>query len=89
LRRGDEFRECSSGRKRDPDRRSVAIANRISAIQALSSCEDASIDLNEPYVIAMGRLVKVRNFALLIDAFALSGVRGKLVILGEVRSAKP
>jgi glycosyltransferase involved in cell wall biosynthesis len=67
-----------------PEEKLVVIANPVDipSIQAQSS-EEATIDLDEPYVIAMGRLVKIKNFALLIDAFARSGLHGKLVILGE------
>jgi glycosyltransferase involved in cell wall biosynthesis len=36
-----------------------------------------------PYVVAIGRLVPNKNFALLIDAFADAGIPGTLVILGE------
>ena len=67
-----------------PQEKIVVIANPIDipSIRAQSH-EEATIDLDEPYVISMGRLVKNKNFALLIDAFARSGLRGKLVILGE------
>lgn len=67
-----------------PEEKVVVIANPIDvlSIQAQSH-EEATIDFGKPYVIAMGRLVKNKNFALLIDAFAQSGLRGKLVILGE------
>ena len=36
-----------------------------------------------PYVAAMGRLVPNKNFGLLVDAFARSGIAGRLVIMGE------
>jgi len=67
-----------------PEEKLVVIANPIDipSIQA-ESWEETIIDLHEPYVLAMGRLVKIKNFALLIDAFARSGLHGKLVILGE------
>jgi N-acetylgalactosamine-N,N'-diacetylbacillosaminyl-diphospho-undecaprenol 4-alpha-N-acetylgalactosaminyltransferase len=35
------------------------------------------------YVVAMGRLVPNKNFALLVEAFARSGFDGRLLILGE------
>jgi N-acetylgalactosamine-N,N'-diacetylbacillosaminyl-diphospho-undecaprenol 4-alpha-N-acetylgalactosaminyltransferase len=67
-----------------PKEKIVVIANPIdiSSIQAQSR-EKPFIDLNEPYVIGMGRLDRNKNFALLIGAFAESGLHGKLVILGE------
>ncbi|MDQ8755447.1 glycosyltransferase [Sphingosinicella sp. LHD-64] len=45
--------------------------------------EPDSLPVDGPYVVAMGRLVPNKNFALLIDAFADAAVPGKLVILGE------
>lgn len=36
-----------------------------------------------PFVMAMGRLVEKKNFAMLLDAFASSGIPGRLVIAGE------
>lgn len=38
---------------------------------------------DEPYVVAMGRLVPNKNFALLIDAFADAAIPGRLIILGD------
>lgn len=48
--------------------------------QMLGTCP---IVIDGPYIIAMGRLVENKNFALLIDAFAASRFRGKLVIAGD------
>jgi N-acetylgalactosamine-N,N'-diacetylbacillosaminyl-diphospho-undecaprenol 4-alpha-N-acetylgalactosaminyltransferase len=45
--------------------------------------EPVASPVDAPYVVAMGRLVPNKNFALLIDAFADAAVPGKLVILGE------
>lgn len=36
-----------------------------------------------PFVMAMGRLVEKKNFAMLIDAFARAAIPGRLVIAGE------
>lgn len=36
-----------------------------------------------PYLVAMGRLTATKNMALLIDAYAVSGVEVPLVIMGE------
>lgn len=36
-----------------------------------------------PYAVAIGRLVDNKNFALAIEAFAASGLPGRLVILGQ------
>lgn len=41
------------------------------------------LSLSEPYVMAMGRLVPNKNFAMLIEAFAKAGLDEKLLILGE------
>src|SRR5262249_29070510 len=62
----------------------VIVANPIdlASIQAQSR-ETGAIDQDETYIMGMGRLVVNKNFALLIDAFARSGLGGKLVILGE------
>jgi N-acetylgalactosamine-N,N'-diacetylbacillosaminyl-diphospho-undecaprenol 4-alpha-N-acetylgalactosaminyltransferase len=39
--------------------------------------------MDAPYVVTMGRLVPNKNFRMLIDAFARSGIDGKLLILGD------
>lgn len=46
---------------------------------------DAPVDLPyaRPLIVGMGRLVPNKNFAMLIDAFALLGVPGTLLIMGE------
>ena len=64
--------------------RTIAISNPVD-IAAISKQADAAplLAIDGPYVIAMGRLVQNKNFALAIEAFAASGVAGKLVILGE------
>lgn len=67
-----------------PDEKIVVIGNPID-LESISeqSREESPICPDEPYVMGMGRLVRNKNFALLIDAFARSGFCGKLVILGE------
>jgi len=54
----------------------------VEAIRA-KGAEAASIPLDPPFVVGVGRLVPNKNFRLLIEAFAASGVPGQLVILGE------
>jgi glycosyltransferase involved in cell wall biosynthesis len=69
-----------------PKKNIVVVTNPIdlTSIQMQSRETDpGELQLREPFVIGMGRLSVNKNFSLLIDAFALSGVRGKLVILGE------
>lgn len=43
----------------------------------------APISAARPAIVAMGRLVPNKNFPMLIDAFAQSGIAGTLLILGE------
>jgi glycosyltransferase involved in cell wall biosynthesis len=45
--------------------------------------EPPAIAVEPPFVMAMGRLVEKKNFAMLIDAFARSGIPGRLVIAGD------
>jgi N-acetylgalactosamine-N,N'-diacetylbacillosaminyl-diphospho-undecaprenol 4-alpha-N-acetylgalactosaminyltransferase len=64
--------------------RLVTIPNPVdvSVIEAKSR-EAPALDIGGPYVVAAGRLVKSKNFDMLIRAFALAGGSRKLVILGE------
>lgn len=64
--------------------RTIVIPNPIDfdAIRA-RAVGGAPIEIDPPYIVAMGRLVPNKNFAMLIDAFARSGIAGRLVILGE------
>lgn len=64
--------------------RLVTIDNPVDleAIRARAE-KPAELVLEEPYVVAMGRLAHNKNFALLIEAFGRAAVPGKLVILGE------
>jgi N-acetylgalactosamine-N,N'-diacetylbacillosaminyl-diphospho-undecaprenol 4-alpha-N-acetylgalactosaminyltransferase len=43
----------------------------------------APLPIDGPYAVTMGRLVPNKNFGMLVDAFARSGIAGKLVILGD------
>ncbi len=45
--------------------------------------EAPEVAIEGPYVLGVGRLVRQKNFALLVRAFAASGLDGRLVILGE------
>jgi N-acetylgalactosamine-N,N'-diacetylbacillosaminyl-diphospho-undecaprenol 4-alpha-N-acetylgalactosaminyltransferase len=47
------------------------------------SLETPEFAMDDVYVMAMGRLVENKNFALLIRAFAASDIDGKLLIVGE------
>jgi len=61
-----------------------AIANPVDhdAIAAQAAAP-ASLPIDGDYVVAAGRLVPNKNFALLVDAFAASGLPHRLVIMGE------
>jgi N-acetylgalactosamine-N,N'-diacetylbacillosaminyl-diphospho-undecaprenol 4-alpha-N-acetylgalactosaminyltransferase len=52
------------------------------AIEAAAG-ENSPLDVREPYIIAVGRLVSVKNYPLLIEAFARSGLSCRLVIAGD------
>jgi glycosyltransferase involved in cell wall biosynthesis len=54
----------------------------IDAILALAS-QPPALEIDSPYVFAVGRLVKSKNFAMLIRAFAAAKLSAKLVIAGE------
>ncbi len=67
-----------------PDERIVSIPNPtdVDAIRELSRAP-APIELGAPFIMSAGRLVKVKNFAMLMRGFALAGGDRKLVIVGE------
>lgn len=48
-----------------------------------ASRETSQLELTEPYIIAVGRLVSVKNYPLLIEAFAKSGLPCRLLIAGD------
>lgn len=50
---------------------------------AAMAAERPVLDIQGEYIVAAGRLVPNKNFPMLIQAFAQSGVPGSLVILGE------
>jgi N-acetylgalactosamine-N,N'-diacetylbacillosaminyl-diphospho-undecaprenol 4-alpha-N-acetylgalactosaminyltransferase len=73
--------QASFGVARD---RTIVIPNPIDfdAIRAQAEQGEA-LALQAPYVVAMGRLMPNKNLAMLIEAFARSGIGGTLLILGE------
>jgi N-acetylgalactosamine-N,N'-diacetylbacillosaminyl-diphospho-undecaprenol 4-alpha-N-acetylgalactosaminyltransferase len=67
-----------------PEEKLAVIANPVDLEGIRSkSAQWPEIPIDGRYVLGVGRLVKSKNFALLIQAFAASGFPGKLVILGE------
>jgi N-acetylgalactosamine-N,N'-diacetylbacillosaminyl-diphospho-undecaprenol 4-alpha-N-acetylgalactosaminyltransferase len=48
-----------------------------------SAAEVPSLEIDGTFVMGIGRLVPKKNFAMMIEAFARSGIEGKLVIAGE------
>ncbi|QTD55299.1 glycosyltransferase [Parasphingorhabdus cellanae] len=60
------------------------IANPVDTVHiARQALEKYPAHPDEPYIMAMGRLVENKNFSLLIDAFAASSITGKLIIIGD------
>ncbi len=60
------------------------IANPVDTTRiARQALEKYPAHPDEPYIMAMGRLVENKNFGLLIDAFATSSIPGKLIIIGD------
>ena len=67
-----------------PNARISVIANPIDLEEIRAQAESgAAIPVDGPYAVTMGRLTPNKNFGMLIEAFARSGIPGKLVILGE------
>jgi N-acetylgalactosamine-N,N'-diacetylbacillosaminyl-diphospho-undecaprenol 4-alpha-N-acetylgalactosaminyltransferase len=67
-----------------PREKIVVIDNPVD-IETISAraLETPEFQIEGPYVLAVGRLTKNKNFEMLIEAFARSGIEGKLVILGQ------
>lgn len=67
-----------------PATKIVSIPNPVDveAIQA-KALEAPAVRIDGPFIMSAGRLVKVKNFAMLVQAFAAAGGEGKLVIAGE------
>jgi N-acetylgalactosamine-N,N'-diacetylbacillosaminyl-diphospho-undecaprenol 4-alpha-N-acetylgalactosaminyltransferase len=64
--------------------RVITIPNPVDIEGIKRQARAASVlQVEAPYIVAVGRLVPVKNFALLLRAVALSGLPHKLVLLGE------
>jgi N-acetylgalactosamine-N,N'-diacetylbacillosaminyl-diphospho-undecaprenol 4-alpha-N-acetylgalactosaminyltransferase len=62
----------------------TVIANPIDLEDIRAQAENCPpVAIDGSYVVTMGRLVPNKNFGMLIDAFARSGIAGKLLILGD------
>ena len=60
------------------------IYNPINTARICERASEApSIELPQPYILGMGRLVPNKNFRLLIESYRSSGISENLVILGE------
>lgn len=67
-----------------PDDIISVIANPVDTAHiAGQALEKQPAHPDEPYIVAMGRLVENKNFGLLIDAFSAASVPGKLIIIGD------
>jgi len=62
----------------------TVIANPIDLDEIRTQAESgAPIPMEGSYAVTMGRLVPNKNFGMLIEAFARSGIAGNLLILGD------
>lgn len=67
-----------------PTDRLRVIANPIDVDGIRREAESgAPIEMAGPYVVTMGRLMPNKNFGMLIEAFARSGIAGNLLVLGD------
>lgn len=91
YRHADQVIAVSSGIAKDlsenygvPKRKITVISNPIDA-DMVRTLGASPMDVNHPrpLVVGMGRLVPNKNFAMLLEAFALSGATGTLLIMGE------
>jgi N-acetylgalactosamine-N,N'-diacetylbacillosaminyl-diphospho-undecaprenol 4-alpha-N-acetylgalactosaminyltransferase len=89
--RADRIIAVSKGVAEDLNRHFHVSPQRVTTIynpldvQAIrrAASEDCGVAVEGPYIVAAGRLQPVKNFELLVRAFAKSRVPGKLVIAGE------
>jgi glycosyltransferase involved in cell wall biosynthesis len=64
--------------------RVISIPNPVDVVSIKRlACEPKPIDIEEPYILAVGRLYGIKNFELLLRAVALSGLPHRVIILGE------
>jgi glycosyltransferase involved in cell wall biosynthesis len=69
--------------------RSRVIYNRVDADRICErALEEPSISVPMPYIVSAGRLTPSKNFRLLIQSYASSGIVDNLVILGEGEERK-
>ncbi len=62
----------------------TAIPNPVDIQSIHARGEEApAFEVDAPFVLAVGRLIEPKNFAMLIRAFAASGMDGKLVVAGD------
>ncbi len=62
----------------------IAIDNPVDVASITANAQKpVSLSVDGPYIVAVGRLTTVKNFALLIEAFGKSDYAGKLLIIGE------
>lgn len=67
-----------------PAEKLVSIPNPVDVASIQAKAREASaVRIEGPFIMSAGRLVKVKNFAVLVRAFAAAGGEGKLVIAGE------
>jgi N-acetylgalactosamine-N,N'-diacetylbacillosaminyl-diphospho-undecaprenol 4-alpha-N-acetylgalactosaminyltransferase len=61
----------------------VSIPNPVDAVAIQAKAKEAAPVIDGPFIMSAGRLVGVKNFAMLIRAFAAAPGKRKLVIAGE------
>lgn len=89
--RADHIIAVSSGVSKDLEtafgvaKRQITVIDNPVDAEAIENAGRApsSLAIAGPYIVGVGRLTSVKNFALLIRAFHDSAYRGRLVIIGE------
>jgi glycosyltransferase involved in cell wall biosynthesis len=67
-----------------PAEKIISIPNPVDVENIQAKTREASpVQIDQPFIMSAGRLVAVKNFTMLIRAFAAAGGEGKLVIAGE------